>query len=116
MSTAFNITIYKGTRYIMRLDLQAEDINGSTIPYDLTGFSVRSQLRPSVDSDTVYEFTVEMVDILTGKIRLVLPATLTDTIVEDSLVYDVEVYSNTNPDNVERPVYGSATVVPNVTR
>lgn len=116
MSTQFDITIYKGSRYIMRLDLQVEDLNGNTIPYDLTGYGIRSQLRPSYDSDTVYAFTVEMVDVLTGKIRLVLPATLTDTITETSLVYDVEVYSLTSDDNVERPVYGSATVVPQVTR
>lgn len=116
MSTPFNITIYKGARYTMRLDLQAEDLNGSTIPYDLTGYTVRSQLRPSADSDTVYNFTVEIVDEALGKVRLVLPATLTDTIVEDSLVYDLEVVSDTNEDNVERPVFGSATVIPNVTR
>lgn len=116
MSTPFNITIYKGARYIMRLDLQAEDLNGATIPFDLTGYNVRAQLRPSYDSDTVYNFTVEVVDVLTGKIRLVIPATVTDTINEDSLVYDLEVFNVSNPDNVERPVYGSATVIPNVTR
>lgn len=116
MSTAFNITIYKGARYIMRLDLQAEDLNGSTIPYDLTGFALRAQLRPSYDSDVVYQFTIEMVDEVLGKVKLILPATLTDTITEDSLVYDLEVYSETNVDNVERPVYGSATVIQNVTR
>lgn len=116
MSKQFDITIYKGARYIMRLDLQAEDANGSTIPYDLTGYGLRGQLRPAYDSDTKYDFDIEIVDTLLGKVRLVLPATLTDTINETTLVYDLEVYSNTNPDNVERPVYGTATVIPNVTR
>lgn len=116
MSQKFDITIYKGARYIMRLDLQAEDTLGATIPFDLTGYSLRGQLRPSYDSDVVYNFIVEVVDTVLGKVRLVIPASITDTIEEESLVYDLEVVLDADTDNVERPVYGSAVVIPNVTR
>jgi len=116
MATTFDITIYQGARYALRMDIEAENAEGVTIPYDLTGMGVRGQLRPTHDSATFFSFTGTIVDAATGKVKLTLTPAVTATLPEGTMVYDVEVYHLTDTAIVDRVVQGSVTVVPEVTR
>ena len=116
MSKEINITINQGSVFKMNVDIEAKDLSGSTIPFDLTGHAIRSQARPSYDSDVSYDFTIIITDRENGKFSLNMAPSVSETIEETTLVYDIEVYSLTDEEFVERIVYGTVTVTPQVTR
>ena len=87
-------------------------------PVDLTGYTARMQIRPSVSSDTVIaSLTTENGRITlggtAGTISLFLGATVTDGISKGG-VYDLELVQT--EDNVVRFAEGSVTVSKEVTR
>lgn len=116
MSKEINITINQGSVFKMNVDVEAKDLVGNTMPFDLTGFSIRSMARPSHDSDEVYDFVCTIYDAPAGKFSLNMAPTVTETILCKSMVYDIEVYSDTNAEYVERIVQGRITITPQVTR
>ena len=105
----YNITIDQGSDFSLQLTIQE---GGSA--KDLTGFSVRGQLRPTIDSSTLTaSFTGTVTDASNGICTISLPYTTTDDISAGSYQYDVELYTAST---VQRLIQGTATVKGEVTR
>lgn len=63
------------------------------LPFDLTDFSVRGQIRRSMTSSTSIVWTCTIEDALEGKIRISLTPAQTDALRPGRYVYDVEIYN-----------------------
>lgn len=93
------------------------DPNGN--PYNLTGYTARMQVRPSVQSAIVIvELNTSGGSIIlggvAGTIQLLLSAGATGALPEGTYKYDLEL---TRPDTtIDRPIMGSFTVRGNTTR
>lgn len=118
--TAANYDLYieQGATYTKPFVWKTVTSNNTQVPVDITGASVRMQIRPSVASATVLFSATTDNGLITvtgedGRIELTIPAT------ESSLwkwrrgVYDLEVV---NGPVVTRLLYGSVEVSPEVTR
>lgn len=93
--------------------------SGEGVPVDLTGSSVRMQVRRSPSSsDVLLEASTEndriQLDATNGKFTLVLSATVTAALNWMTGVYDIEVTSA--DDTVTRLVQGTITISKEVTR
>jgi len=100
-----------------RRELVWQDENES--PIDLTGYSARMQVRPSVKStDVIVELTTANNRITLypaeGKIELNLLASTTAGLVAKQCVYDLEMVAPSG--EVTRLLQGSFTISPEVTR
>ena len=83
-------------------------------PLDLTGFTVKSQMRKSYTSSTYYNFTASIYDAANGKVRLQLNSTQSEAIIPGRYLYDLLI---TSPSAVKtRVVEGIVTVLGSVTR
>ena len=82
---------------------------------DLAGYSAAAQIRKSYSSSSSTSFTTAIdSDTTTGKITLSLTSTQTAALEEGRYVYDVEITASDS--TVTRPIQGTVTVRPNVTR
>lgn len=116
-AAAWSFVIDQGADFYRKIRLT--ESTGSAV--DLDGYSVRAQVRASVDSPTVLaEWTTEngffsITDAGGGEITLSIPAAVTTTYAwPDGGVYDIELV---NPSGgVERLLMGAITVSPEVTR
>jgi len=84
-------------------------------PKNLTGYTVRSQLRKSYYSTTATDFTINSINLAEGIIELKLDPEVTANIRAGRYVYDVEMEENSTG-IVTRIFEGVATILPNVTR
>lgn len=110
MSANHNLTIKQGSSY----SISGQLIVGSTgEPRDLTGYDIRSQMRPDYQSETFFDFSGSIVDPVEGTWQMELTAAETEDIPAGCYVYDVEIFSG---DTVERILEGKAVVSPEVTR
>tara|TARA_R100001591_G_scaffold4241_1_gene9779 strand:+ start:172 stop:540 length:369 start_codon:yes stop_codon:yes gene_type:complete len=83
---------------------------------DLAGYSAAAQIRKSYSSSTSTAFTTAIDSTTsTGKITLSLTSTQTAALEEGRYVYDLEI-TKTADSTVTRPIQGTVTVRPNVTR
>ena len=78
---------------------------------DLTGKSVRGQIRATIDGPVLANFTC----VVDGQDILLSMAASVTALLTSSGVYDLEVYSG-SPEVVERLLKGRVTVSPEVTR
>ena len=91
-------------------------------PVDLSGYTARMQMRPSVSSDTVLlNLTTENGGITlggtAGTIDLYVGATATAAITWEGGVFDLEIiHPGALPDDVTRIAQGAVSVSPEVTR
>ncbi len=116
MSTQYNISLTRGFSYKVRVTLVGQDPDtGVEFPYDLTNRTVTAQAKPSVNSCKVYDFDVEIVDEVGGIIDLIMGVSVTETIEESKLVYDVRITDSTDPEFAYRPMNGTITVDSSVT-
>ena len=106
----YNITVRQGSPY--RRTLLLKQSNGA--PVNLTGCSVRSQLRRSYFSSSHIDIPVTIESAPDGKIRIDIPSTTTKVIPYSFGVYDVEL-TMSNGDE-EKVIYGNFTVTPEVTK
>jgi len=82
---------------------------------DLDGYSAAAQIRKSYSSSSSTSFTTAIDSTTsTGKITLSLTSTQTAALEEGRYVYDVEITASDS--TVTRPIQGTVTVRPNVTR
>jgi hypothetical protein len=105
-----NIFIDAGANYSKIITVSAN----SGGPLDLTGYTVKSQIRKSYTSTTAYTFTASVLDAATGKLRLQLNAEQTGAIPPGRYLYDVEITSTSG--NKSRVVEGIVTVTPEITQ
>ena len=83
---------------------------------DLDGYSVAAQIRKSYSSSSSTSFTTAIASTTTsGQITLSLTSDQTAALEEGRYVYDVEI-TKTADSTVTRPIQGTVTVRPNVTR
>jgi hypothetical protein len=94
-------------------DVSVSDANG--LAKDLTNYSVFSQLRKSYYSNNSFEFTITMVDPVSGQIEMDMSAEVTSNIHPGRYVYDVIIKENTTGE-VTRIFEGIATILPRVTK
>ena len=110
MASIANIFIDAGANY-SKIITVSENSGG---PLNLTGYTVKSQIRKSYTSTTAYTFTSSVLDAVTGKLRLQLTAEQTGAIPPGRYLYDVEITSSSG--NRSRVVEGIVTVTPEITQ
>lgn len=110
MATVRNIVIDQGTTFT--LSITVSDFTDT--PIDLTGYTLRSQMRKSYNSNSYTAFTVTSDDPTEGEIKLSLTATQTSALRYGRYVYDIEIVSSTG--EVTRVLEGIVTVNPEVTK
>lgn len=110
MATTSNLYVDAGASYSNTITVTAS--NGSAL--NLTGYTVASQMRKSYQSSTSYAFTASIHQATSGKIRLQLTPSQSESIPAGRWLYDVEI---TSPTGVRtRVVEGIVTVSPQITQ
>lgn len=109
MAVKANLDIDQGTDFEATIDLN--DSAGDA--YDLTGYTVSSQMRKTYASSTAYDFTATHANT-SGQITLTMDHTVTNDIPPGRYLYDVEIKSSANV--VTRVVQGIVTVNGGITR
>lgn len=110
MSATYNFTLKQGTTF----SLTGQVLVGSTgEPRDLTGYDIRSQMRPTYDSTISYAMTASIVEPTSGSFRLAMSSDSTSAVTASCMVYDVELYSG---NIVERLLEGTISISPEVTK
>lgn len=110
MAAISNIYLDAGSDYsnIITLD------SAGGAPLDLTGYTVKSQMRKSYSSSTVYTFTATIFNAVAGQIQLSMTASQTEVIPPGRWLYDVEITSSTGARR--RVVEGLVIVTPQITQ
>jgi len=107
----YDIVIDQGSGF--GLDLTVQESGSAK---DLSDYSVRGQIRPTVTSNTL---TASFVGIVTnaaqGKINVALTPSITAGMSSGKYFYDVEIHTS-GDSVVTRLLQGTATVSPEVTR
>ena len=108
---AVQVTLYidQGAHFTAEVTLT----NYDSTPLDLTGFTVRGQMRRSYYSRTSTVFTAAVSNAAAGLITISLTDTQTAALKPGRYVYDVEIVG---PSAVSRAVEGIVVVSPEVTR
>jgi len=109
MSIKANLIIDQGTDFSATIDL----MDGFDAPYDLTGFTVSSQMRKNFKSSTAVDFSATSNGVL-GQIILSMSKTITTDLDPGRYLYDVEITSAV--DVTTRVVEGVVNVTPGITR
>jgi hypothetical protein len=106
----YDLCIEQGATFRRVLKLRN---GGSTV--DLTGYTVRAQIRPTPGSDTLFHNMTPdiLVDALMGEITLVIPHTDTETFTWKQAYWDLELVEPGG--DVVRLLKGKATNDPEVT-
>ena len=110
MATITNLYIDAGADY--SIIVTANQSNGD--PLNLTGYTVRSQVRNSYASPTAYDFTASIFAATSGKIRLSMTAAQTSAIKPGRYLYDVEITSANN--EKRRVLEGIIIITPEITQ
>ena len=87
MATTSNLYIDQGTTFNAIISVKGS--NG--LPLNLTGYTVKSQIRKSYGSTTAYAFDSTVYDAASGKIKLELAPATSSTIKPGRYLYDVEI-------------------------
>jgi len=107
----YNFIIDQGSSFSQQLTVKE---SGS--PKDLTGYSARSQLRPTKTSEILTAtFTCTIPEPTAGVIYMRLTPTQTAAITAGRYYYDIEIFSG-GEETVTRLLQGEVTVTPEVTR
>ena len=110
MAALSNLYIDAGSTFSAVITVRGSDGN----PLNLTGFTVASQIRKSYGSLNAYSFNASLFDAATGKVRIVLPANISETIKPGRYLYDIEV---TSPINEKlRVIEGIVIITPEITK
>ena len=107
MAITKNLVIDQGSTFTANLQY----VTNSKIPVDLTGYSVRSQLRKSYKSANSATIATTITNASYGNITLSLSSIQTSNLPHGRYVYDVEAYQG---NTVIRIVEGIITVYPGV--
>lgn len=112
MTTKYNFTLNQGETFDTTFTVLLADRR----PFDLTGYSVRGQVREQYTSNTVLlQFDIEVVDPASGKVRCMASATDTAALSFNKAVYDLEAEHDATG-KVIRLVQGVITLSREVTR
>jgi hypothetical protein len=113
MATVKNLVIDQGTTF--SLTITVADVNSNEI--NLTGYTLRAQLRKSYGATSFTSFTVASPAPATGELIISLTDTQTSALKAGRYVYDVEIVAPVGEGStVTRVLEGIITVTPEVTR
>jgi hypothetical protein len=111
----YDIEIDQGSSFALSITVSE---NGS--PKNLSQFTPRAQMRPSVDSPDTdkVDFTFDSTNLASGIIILKLTHTASSAMVAGNYFYDLEIFTGTAPNetSVTRIMQGKAVVNPEVTK
>ena len=117
MAGAYDLAIEQGATF--KVIFQWTDANNT--PINITGYSARSQVRPTIESATVLVDATTVNGKLSivapasdGKVQLLISATETATLPSGTAVWDLELIAGDG--TVTRLLQGSVTISPEVTR
>ena len=110
MASINNLFVDAGSTYSNIITVTAS--NGQ--PLNLTGYTVKSQMRKSYQSSTAYTFDASIFNTTGGKIRLQLTDEQSGAIPAGRWLYDVEITSSSGA--TTRVVEGIVTVTPQITQ
>lgn len=111
-----DITILKGARFLLTINLQEEDVSGNVSAFDATGLALRGQARRTFKSTEAFEFSFNAIDLSIGRVEMIMDALVTETLPTGNMVYDVEVYDPNDTTVVYKALRGNVTVIDEVTR
>lgn len=112
MATISNLFVDAGTNYSNVITVAS----ASGAPLDLTGYTVKSQMRKSYTSTTAYDFTCSVYDANNGLIRIQLSNSQSSAIPHGRYLYDLEI-TGPSPDLVKtRVIEGIVVVTPQITQ
>jgi hypothetical protein len=111
MAIYANINIDQGSSFASVVTV--EDSQG--LVFNLTGYTVRGQIRKSYSSLTAVNFTASVAQASAGTIQISLTAVQTAAMKPGRYLYDIEIVQ-TSSGNVTRVVEGQVEVSPRVTR
>jgi len=119
MANPIKIPFVQGDSVRYRVTIEAT--TGSPLGIDLSGMTIRADIRNEYDTEVVASFTVEEVDYTAGVFDLVLSsgvsASLPVTGHNRSFVFDVQYESTGSPPSTRKtPIYGYLVVQREVTR
>lgn len=86
MPSNFDMVIYKGDAVEFFVNVK----NNSGTAVNLTGKTVKAQLRPTYNGPVVAEFTCTLADPVNGRIRVYLPTTVTSSLLPASYIWDLQ--------------------------
>ena len=105
----YDITIEQGSDFSLQLTVQ-----DGGVAKNLTGYSVRGQIRTTVDASAIAaSFTGAVTNASGGILTVTLPFSTTDDLSAGMYNYDVELF---NGGSVQKLIKGTATVLGEVTR
>jgi hypothetical protein len=111
MAIYANINIDQGSTFTSVVTV--EDSQG--LVFNLTGYTVRGQIRKSYSSLTSVSFTASVLSAVEGTIQLSLTANQTAAMKAGRYLYDIEIIQ-TSSGAVTRVVEGQVEISPRVTR
>ena len=107
----YNLIIDQGSDFAIELKLTE-----TGIPTDLTGYSVRAQMRKKASSTAITAtFTTSITDAVNGIINMSLSNTITKDIKAGTYYYDLEIFTAADA-VVERLLKGKACVDAEITK
>lgn len=109
MAVYANLSIDQGASFASTVTVEGP--NG--LLFDLTGYSVRGQIRKSYTSTTAVNFTAGITSPAAGEINISLSASTTATLKPGRYQFDIEIV---NGALVQRVIEGQVEVNPRVTR
>ena len=110
MATISNLFVDAGSSYNNIITVSTP----TGAPLDLTGYTIKSQIRKSYTSTIFHTFTSNVYNAASGRIKLELTAAQTEAIVPGRWLYDVEITSSTGVKT--RVIEGVVTVTPQITQ
>jgi len=117
-AVTLDLSVEQGATYTFGVDYEESE----GVPFDLTGYQGRGEIRISPSNDTVLgTFVVTIDDALNGKVKIELPANAFVGVKlpgkshseKTRAVYDIEIY---NVDRVIRLLQGFIDISPEVTK
>lgn len=110
MATISNLFVDAGSDYSVIITIK----NSAGSAYDLTNYTIKSQMRKSYSSSVAYNFNASVYNASTGKIKLALTASESEAIPPGRWLYDVEITQVDGPK--KRILEGIVTVTPQITQ
>lgn len=110
MTTIANFEIPQGETFKRILTV----VDNSKVPLNLTNYTYQGQIRKSYNSLEYVQFDIFTVDAVLGKISIELSYSVTETLIYNKYVYDIEITAQNNIKT--RILEGIITTTPNVTR
>lgn len=89
MATVTNLYLDQGSFYRTYVTI----VKSNKAPFDLTGYTVASQIRKSYKSLTAYNFTTSISSPTEGRVRVELTSEETRAIPAGRYLYDLEITS-----------------------